>query len=247
MTVRAVVFDLFDTLVDLSMDGLPPVQVGERRIPSTIGALHALVREHRDLSIEVLADEIWAVDKAERAPRAERGKEFPTLERMELLCARLGVRDERLPAQLTATHMGMLRTQVSPLSHHPEVLRELKGRGLRLAVCSNFSHSQTALRVLEDAGLRWLFDSVIVSDAVVWRKPRPEIFRATLGALDVTPGETLHVGDSLKADVGGAAPLGIETAWITRQIEDPKAASSAYEGPAPDHVVADLAELLDLV
>jgi len=42
---------------------------------------------------------------------------------------------------------------------------------------------------------------------------------AVLAELGVAPAETLHVGDSLSADIGGAAPLGIRTAWITRRIE----------------------------
>ena len=41
MPLRAVVFDLFDTLVDLHMDGLPLVTMNGRTFPSTAGALHA--------------------------------------------------------------------------------------------------------------------------------------------------------------------------------------------------------------
>ena len=247
MPIRAVVFDLFDTLVDLSMDGLPVVEVGERRFPTTLGALHAHVIEHKDVSLAELGDEVWEIDKELRAPRAEQGRELPTLERMEALTRRLGIDDPKLPARLTATHMRMLRDQVTPLAHHPEVLTDLKARGLKLAVCSNFSHSQTALRVLEDAGLRWHFDAVIISDAVVWRKPRPEIFHATLACLGAAPEETLHVGDSLKADIGGASPLGIETAWVTRQIPDTEAALAEHAGPEPTHVIGDLGELTTLV
>ena len=247
MPIRAVVFDLFDTLVDLSMDGLPIVTVGDRSFPSTVGALHELVSEHVDISIGELGDAIWEVDEALRAPRAEQGKELPTLERMQELTRRLGIRDAKLPARLTGMHMRLLRGQVTALDHHPGVISELKARGLRLGVCSNFSHSQTAFRVLEDAGLRWLFDTVVISDAVTWRKPRPEIFHSTLASLAVEPGETLHVGDSLTADVGGAHSLGIQNAWITRCIADPDAKLAAHEGPAPDHVIADLAELLGLV
>ena len=247
MPIRAVVFDLFDTLVDLSLDGLPVVTVGDRSFPSTVGALHELVNEYAGVSIAELGDAIRDVDKALRLPRAEQGKELPTLERMQELVKRLGIRDANLPARLTGMHMRLLRGQVTALEHHPSVLSELKARGLRLGVCSNFSHSQTAFRVLEDAGLRWLLDAVIVSDAVSWRKPRPEIFNATLATLGVEASETLHVGDSLEADVGGAQSLGMRTVWITRRVSDPDAALSAYQGAGPDHVVGDLAEVPGLV
>ncbi len=71
----------------------------------------------------------------------------------------------------------------------------------------------------------------------------PEIFEAALAALGVAPDEAVHVGDSLKADVAGAAALGIRTVWITRRIADPAEALAKYEGPAPDATIADLREL----
>ena len=35
----------------------------------------------------------------------------------------------------------------------------------------------------------------------------------------------------------------MRTAWLTRRIPDPAAARARYEGPPPDHVIADLEEL----
>ncbi len=244
--LRAVVFDLFDTLVDLDLQGLPSVRVGERSFPSTVGLLHERVREVNDVSLERFANTLSEVDKELRAPRAERGRELATLERFEAVLAKLGVGEPELAQRLTEVHMGCVREQVTHLAHHGDVLDALRGR-VRLAVCSNFSHSQTALRVLEDAGLRWYFDAVIVSDAVGWRKPRAEIFHATLGALGTAPEETLHVGDSLAADVAGAAALGLRTAWLTRCVRDPERARREHAGAAPDHVIGDLREVLALV
>jgi putative hydrolase of the HAD superfamily len=87
----------------------------------------------------------------------------------------------------------------------------------------------------------------VISDAIGIRKPRAEIFEAVLAELDVAPQEALHVGDSLSADVGGAAPLGIRTVWITRRIADREIALRAYEGPAPDCVIEDLSEIEGLL
>jgi putative hydrolase of the HAD superfamily len=78
---------------------------------------------------------------------------------------------------------------------------------------------------------------------VGWRKPRREIFEALLGDLGLAPGDVLHVGDNLEADVGGAAALGMRTAWLTRRVSDPSAARERYPGPPPDFTIADLAEL----
>jgi len=208
------VLDLFDTLVDLSMESLPPVRARGRVLPSTAGALHAHVAARRPLELEDFLEALYASDKALREPRAAEGRELPTLERFEALVDRLGIDDPELPGLLTRTHMDLLRAQVQVPGHHPALLRDLRG-GVRTALCSNFSHSETAFRVLEEGGLRWHLDAIVVSEAVGFRKPRPEIFRATLAALDVAPEETLHVGDRLEADVAGAAALGMRTAWIT--------------------------------
>jgi HAD superfamily hydrolase (TIGR01509 family) len=237
MALRAVVFDLFDTLVDLSMEDLPRVKVGGRVFPTTLGALHALVDQHRPIDLEDFASALFAVDRELREARAAEGRELPTLERFEGLAARLDLADPDLPRLLTERHMS---------EHHPALLAALHGR-VQTAVCSNFSHAPTALQVLEEAALDPHLDAVLVSETVGYRKPRREIFEATLAALGVAPAETLHVGDSLRADVAGAAALGLRTAWITRRVADPAKALAAHEGPAPDLVVADLAELLEAV
>ena len=246
MPIRAVVFDLFDTLVDLHMDRLPPVEIDGKRYPSTAGHLHALVTEHAPVSWGDFAQALYAVEREVRAPRAEQGRELPTLERMQAILGRLGLRDAALAERLTDTHMGLLREQVTTHPHHAGVLEQLRGT-VKLAVCSNFSHSQTALRILEDAGLRWYFDAVLVSDATGYRKPRREIFDATCAVLGVAPAETLHVGDHLRLDVAGGGAAGLRTAWLVRRIPDPEAALREHTGPAPSHVIRDLAEVPGLV
>ena len=246
MPIRAVVFDLFDTLVDLHMDRLPPIEVEGKRYPSTAGHLHALVRERADVSWPDFTQALYAVEREVRAPRAEAGRELPTLERMQEILRRLGLSDAALAESLTDTHMALLREQVTYHPHHVGVLEQLQGK-VKLAVCSNFSHSQTALRILEDAGLRWHFDAVLVSDATGYRKPRREIFDATCAVLGVAPGEALHVGDHLRLDVAGGGAAGLRTAWLVRRIPDPEAALRAHTGPAPSHVIRDLAEVPDLV
>ena len=142
--------------------------------------------------------------------------------------------------------MGVLHGAVSVPPHHEHLLASLHAR-VRLGLCSNFTHSDTAHRVLEESGFRSHLDCVVVSDAVGWRKPRPEIFEIVLGQLGVAPDEVLHVGDNLRADVAGAAAVGLRTAWVTRRVRDPQQRLEQHEGPAPHHVLGDLAELADLV
>jgi putative hydrolase of the HAD superfamily len=130
--------------------------------------------------------------------------------------------------------MGVLRSGVE-LLRTPRRRARPPARHARLGLCSNFSHSETALAVLDDAGLRDALDPRASgrSDAFGLRKPRAEIFAEVVTRLGVAPRETLHVGDSLRADVAGAATRGLRTAWITRRVSDVPARSRAHEGPRP--------------
>lgn len=246
MQIRAVVFDLFDTLVDLEYENLPRAGTAGKPLPPTAAALHEATRTRLAISFDAFAEALSEVDFAFRDSHYALDREVPTELRFTTLAQRLGVDDPDLPGVLTRVHMGVLREQVRVPAHHAPLLAELAS--LRaIGLCSNFSHSQTALRILEDAGLRWHFDAVLVSDATGYRKPRREIFDATCAVLGVAPAETLHVGDHLKLDVGGGTAAGLRTAWLVRRIADPEAALSAHTGPAPSHVIRDLAEVPGLV
>ena len=245
--IRAVVFDLFDTLVDLHMEGIPALEFRGKRIGGTTPALHAALCDRvTGVDYDRFADALCEVDAAFRTSRYAKGLELPTVERFGAVLERLGVQDPQLVDSLVSVHMSALREQVRTVDHHPAVLGALR-RESRLALCSNFSHSETALLVLDEADLAEHLDVVVISDVAGIRKPRPEIFREVLAALGTAPEETLHVGDNIVADVGGAAAVGMRTAWLTRRIGDPDRRLAAYDGPAPDYRIQHLEELLPVL
>jgi len=242
MQIRAVVFDLFDTLVDLHYENIPRTEVAGKPLPLTVPALHEATRTRLAISFDAFVEALAEIDLAFRDSHYSLDREVPTEQRFTALARRLGASDPDLPVLLTSVHMGLLREQVRVPVHHAPLLAELAS--LRaIGLCSNFSHSQTAVSILEEAGLAPHLAAVVISDAVGLRKPRPEIFEAVLARLGVAPEQALHVGDSLRADVVGAARLGMKTAWLTRRVKDPRAALEAYDGPAPDFTIRDLAEL----
>jgi HAD superfamily hydrolase (TIGR01549 family) len=238
MPIRAISFDLFDTLVDLRMgDG--------NAMRESVRAMHGAVSEHVDLGLEHFREALVAADHETRA-RFDPGTEIASEVRFEDLLSHLGVEAPGLADRMTGLHMGILERQVRTPEHHAEVIEALAVRA-RLALCSNFTHAPTARRVIADAALEAHLDPVVISVELGLRKPRRELFDAVLDGLGTRASETLHVGDNLRADVAGASAVGLRTAWITRQVADPERALSEYEGPRPDFVVADLRELLSLV
>ncbi len=246
MPLRAVVFDLFDTLVDLRFEELPRMEHEGRQLPASLKRLHELVVERCPLDFGDFLRELHAVDIRMRAVQVDEGREISTQQRFEDLAERLGIEDPALPAALTDIHMGSIRSTVFVPEHHLALLRELGSR-VQVGLCSNFTDTDTALAVVEDAGCREHFDAIVISEAVGWRKPREEIFRAVLDELGVAADEALHVGDSLRADVAGGAAVGMRTAWVKRRVADPDKHRCEYDGLPPDHEVEDLAELLALI
>ena len=75
-----------------------------------------------------------------------------------------------------------------------EVLQTLKKQGKKLAICTNRSTSMEA--ILEQFDLKALFDCVVTALDVVRPKPDPEGLLLVLERLNLSPGESLYIGDS---------------------------------------------------
>lgn len=86
------------------------------------------------------------------------------------------------------------------------VLRDLRARGVGLAVVSNWD---TRLRPTLDAlGLSTMVDVIACSGELGVQKPDPRIFHAACRTLGVSPGRAVHLGDSWESDVLGARAAG---------------------------------------
>jgi len=72
-------------------------------------------------------------------------------------------------------------------------------------------------------------------------KPDPEPFRRATEALGASPERTVYVGNRLEGDVGGANAAGMVSVWVSDGGEPDESE------PEPDHVLASMGELPDLV
>ena len=121
-------------------------------------------------------------------------------------------------------------------------LATLRERGLRLGVCSNAAYRAASMRAqLDHVGLLSLVDAAVFSSELGWRKPSPHIFEAALATLHAEPATTVMVGDSGRADVGGAHGVGMRAIRLRqhRDDDDPEHPAEAVL----DHL-AGLPELL---
>lgn len=96
----------------------------------------------------------------------------------------------------------------------PDTLAALRARGFALYAMTNALGSSVPEQ--EPAVFRELLDGVFYSARTGAIKPEPEAFAAVERASGLRPKELLHVGDSVNADVRGAATAGWHTAWVDR-------------------------------
>lgn len=113
------------------------------------------------------------------------------------------------------------------------VLQRLRRDGYIVGVISNWDSRLTG--ILEGLGLMDQLHHVTISAVVGWEKPHRAVFDHAVNAVSVSPGRALHIGDSLREDVQGAAQAGLQPLWIQRQ----EAPESAYP------VIRDLSGVLD--
>ncbi len=246
MTYRAILFDLFDTLVLFSRERLPLVQINGQMVHTTAGYLYPVFREtYPHVSLEAFYQAVVAGwQEAERRRNLDH-REVSARERWETVFERLKVSPAEVPPalvdRLLSVHMRHFSESAVLPPEHLALVRSLSVR-YRLGVVSNFDYTPTAHRILEKTGLMPLFEAVVVSDSVGWRKPSPMIFHEALTRLGLDPAETLFVGDRPEIDVLGAKQVGLAAAWVNSGAEP------LPEGiPAPDYEVRTLPDLLPLL
>ncbi len=102
---------------------------------------------------------------------------------------------------------------VTPYPGIPELLQDLKSRGVLLAVFSNKPHAQT-VKVIDTVFGEGVFDAVEGQKAEVPRKPDPAGLLQILAALSVEKENVLYVGDS-DVDIKTGRNAGVKTASVT--------------------------------
>ncbi|OWR32777.1 haloacid dehalogenase [Saccharibacillus sp. O23] len=258
-TVKAVIFDLDDTLLWDERSVKEAFEAASAEAASRTGidaaALEAAVRQRaRDLyaTYETFPftqmigispfEGLWAnFDKGEQ-PEFRKLQEIAPVYRKEAWrqgLADLGVEDEALALELSTMFAAERRKRPHVYEETYEVLDELKGR-VKLLLLTNGCPSLQQEKLDGVPQLVPYFDHIVISGTFGKGKPDTSIFRHALDLLGVAPEEALMVGDKQSTDIRGALDTGIPSVWINRVGRPP------HSGIVPVYQIDTLRDLPEL-
>jgi putative hydrolase of the HAD superfamily len=192
--IDAVTLDAFGTLVGLT-DPVP--------------ALRAALRERGIERGQGAVAKAFAAEGAYYRPRSLEGRDEKSLARLRRECVAVfldALEADLAPESFVDEYIEALRFELLP--GVPEAVRDLRRRGLALAVVGNWDMALP--EHLARLGLGGL--PVFTSAGVGSAKPDPKPFLSALRALGVAPERALHIGDD-PVDEQGARATGMHFAW----------------------------------
>ncbi len=208
MSIRAVLFDIDDTLCDDTAQTYGCVDaIAARAAQRHPGIDRDALRE----TYLAIADAFWT-----RSISLAAAPPLHTI-RMRLWRDAFdrvapGLPDSRI--EDAVAEYGRLRAApLAPLPTVVPLLAHLKARGIRLGIVTN-GLSETHDPKIDALGIGHFFDVALMPDRTGFAKPDARQFHLACARLGVAPHETGHVGDSPWSDVNGAVDAGLIAIWF---------------------------------
>lgn len=244
--ITTVTFDLWQTLL------IDNRELGLRRSDARLEGVRRILSEcGEEYEPEHISEAYWECYRQCVAIREElRDVSFPEQIRIfvESISPGLGQRlNEQTLSAITRVYADSFLDYPPPAhSDALDVLRSVRRMGLRIGMISNtgMTPGTTFRTYLANNGMLQYFDTLTFSDEVKVSKPAREIFLLTMRAMNTSPEQAVHVGDSVKNDVTGAKLCGLKTIWITGFSERENPDDDATE---PDETVNGLAEVVKAI
>lgn len=202
MEIKAVLFDLDNTLVDF---------LRMKRTASDAAA-RAMVAAGADFPFS--ADEAGDILFGDYLQDIEGDAVFATFlkkhHQQKLSLSQHHV--DRITAHAVNAYLKAKMLHTEPYAGVRRMLIQLVRQGLRLGVLTDAPRFKAYQR-LESAGLVDFFDFVLTFTDSNERKPHEKTFRAALDLFGFPPNQVLMVGDWPEKDMQGAKAAGMRTAW----------------------------------
>jgi putative hydrolase of the HAD superfamily len=229
--VKAVIFDFYGTLARFADSSISNYE--------TVFAAHGYQPERA-----ILDSYFSRYDGVEHGVHSVSEEAYESWVRLRLrdLSNACGVPDSSVDDLIDALRASDQGAMV-PYAESAPTLESLRSMGLSVGVCSNWGWELNAF--LDEVGLLALVDVGVTSARAGARKPHPDIYGASLRALEVDPAEVVFVGDSWEPDVRGPRRMGMTAIHVWREEE--RQGMKAPPLQPGDHRVGDLSGVLEVV
>jgi len=195
MKYKAIIFDLFGTLVDSYS-----VQGYNRLLTDMASAL--------ELPIEDFS-KLWRNTTYERGTGVFKTTEESIRYIYDML--KVSVNDENI-RKCDQIRLETTRKALTPKNGAVDILKRLRGLGYKIGLITNCS-AEVPL-IWKNTEFSRLFDVEIFSASVGMKKPDPQIYILACGQLGVEPNECLYFGDGDSNELLGASQLGMDAVMI---------------------------------
>lgn len=217
MAIRAVLFDLDNTLYDFNTVHRQALRAmaeyGESRFD--IPARRFLLA-YQQADQQLKKEQPFAAACHNRVIIAQRMLEM--LELPSLVT----------PLELYETYWGTILRAIKPMDGAVELLSRLHRQHVRTGICTDMTtHIQH--RKIAALGLASYLDVMVTSEEAGVEKPNPKIFHDCLRKLDVAPNEAFFIGDSFARDVCGAHNAGLLPFWLNTTGQTAPAVDFPYK------------------
>ncbi|MEK7863932.1 MAG: HAD family hydrolase, partial [Chloroflexota bacterium] len=236
MPVRAVVFDLDNTLIfeDESTHGalrsaaaLAAARTDAAGVDALAGAAGEIAAGlWRASPMSAFGDAfgiwwgeaLWGEFSGDAAPLRGLAAFVPGFRRAVWAgaLARVGIDDDGLADAMVREYIRARRSRETIDPEAEPLLRTLASR-YRMGLLTNGAGDVQREKLSRTPFARYLA-AVIISVEVGVGKPDPQIFRIAAARLGIDPGDAVMVGDSLERDVAGAKAAGMRAVWIDRKL-----------------------------
>ena len=144
------------------------------------------------------------------------------------------------PVSTQKNYLRRLGTKPYLMPGADDMMHWLLGR-INLGYVTNGMSEVQRVR-LEKIGWHLKFDVIVIAGEIGYSKPHHEYFNFVHREIgDPDKNEVLVVGDSLTADIGGAASFGYDTCWYNPN------ADACHLDKGPDYTISHLDELKDIL
>jgi len=211
MACKAVIFDYIGTLINCRNYTMEA---------SKLRLHNALATEGFDVAETKCLDAYNAAHEKYRKVRYEQLREVTNAvwvtEALNNLGFEVTMNDCRIKAALNVFFQDFIDT-LELRKGAKRLIHQAKEQG-KVGLISNFTHAPVIHKSLKKVGIDELFDVIVVSEEVGWRKPSAHIFQDALNRLQIQACEAVYIGDSPIEDIKGAKQSGLRTIFVSSQF-----------------------------